>query len=379
MNILHVVNIYFVLPYFIGDQFLYFKQKGNDLFVACSESNFLADYAAKMGFDYMETPIDRSFNFNNDIKSIINICKYIKIKEIDIIVGHTPKGGLIAMIAGWLMRVPKRIYFRHGLVYETSHGVKRFILMNVDRIASLLATNIVCVSPSILKRSIDDHLSPFTSQVLLGNGTCNGIDTHGKYNPSNINLEKLARIKAKCGISTSEWVIGYSGRLVKDKGIIELVDAFKFIHQKHSDCKLLLMGMFEMRDSLPTYVIDEIKNNPQIVFTGFVNEDQEYYYALMNVFILPSYREGFGTSTIEAQAMGVPAIVTRVTGCIDSIIEGKTGLFVRNNAEDIALAIEEIYQHKEMASEMGDAGRQWVVDNFDNISVWNEIEKLYQR
>ena len=157
MNILHVVNIYFVLPYFIGDQFKYFKSKGYNMNVVCSPSEYLADYAKKQGFDYIESPVNRSISLKEDFITIRNICKFIRKKDIDIVVGHTPKGGLLAMVAAWLMRVPNRIYFRHGLVYETSRGLKRFILMSVDRLASFCATEIVCVSPSVLKRSIEDR------------------------------------------------------------------------------------------------------------------------------------------------------------------------------------------------------------------------------
>ena len=98
------------------------------------------------------------------------------------------------MIAGWLMRVPKRIYFRHGLVYQTSTGLKRFVLMTVDRVASRLATKIVCVSPSVLQHSIEDRLAPAHKQIILGKGTCSGIDTQGKFNPAKIDTGKLSAL-----------------------------------------------------------------------------------------------------------------------------------------------------------------------------------------
>ena len=170
MNILHVVNIYFVLPYFIGDQFTYFKERGYKMNVVCSPSEYLADYAKKQGFNYIETPVNRSISIKQDLASIWQICKFIRKQKIDIVVGHTPKGALLAMIAGWLCRVPKRIYFRHGLVYETSHGLKRSILKTVDRITSACATQIVCVSPSVLKRSIEDRLAPAKKQMILSKG-----------------------------------------------------------------------------------------------------------------------------------------------------------------------------------------------------------------
>src|SRR5574344_492153 len=373
-NILHVVNIYFVLPYFIGGQFAYFRQKGYRMFAVCSESEYLDGYAREQGFGYKVVPVKRSFSVKQDVKSTRQICSYIRENEIGVIVGHTPKGGLLAMLAGWLMRVPRRIYFRHGLVYETSHGLKRFVLMTVDRISSACATKIVCVSPSVLQRSIEDHLAPADKQLVLGNGTCSGIDTQGKFCPEKINGDHLAAMRRRWGIADGDWVIGYTGRLVKDKGIIELVSAFRKLKKRYRNMKLLLVGMFEVRDALPEDIQDDIKNDPQIVWTDFQNTDQEYFYAMMDVYVLASYREGFPTGVLEAQSMGVPVVTTRVTGCRDAIVEGRTGLFAEHSADSIAEAITEIHDKKVVS---GTAARKWVVEKFDNLIVWNEIEKLY--
>ena len=148
MNILHVINISFVLRHFIGDQFFYFPKKGYRFFVACSPGEDLAVQAEKYRFEYLATPIERKISLGNDLRSIRAIMRYIREKHIDIVVGHSPKGALLAMLAARLCRVPKRIYFRHGLVYETTHGFKRFILQAVDRFTSRCATQVVCVSPS---------------------------------------------------------------------------------------------------------------------------------------------------------------------------------------------------------------------------------------
>lgn len=374
MNILHVVNIYFVLPYFIGDQFKFFKDKGYKMNVVCSPSEYLANYAKEQGFDYIESPVNRSISIREDIITIRNICRFIKRQNIDIIVGHTPKGGLLAMIAGWICRVPKRIYFRHGLVYETSRGMKRFILKTVDRIASFCATKVVCVSESVYNRSIKDGLTSPQKQIVLGKGTCNGVDTKKIFNPANIDNRKLVELRGKYGIKDGDFVIGYSGRLVCDKGIIELVQAFDMLQSK-DNCKLLLVGMFEERDALPKDIQERILNDSRIIYTGFVNGGMEYYYSLMDVYVLASYREGFPTGVLEAQAMGKPVITTRVTGCCDSIVDGLTGLFANNDAEDIAQKISRIRYDNAIN---GENGRRWVEENFDSHIIWKEIEdRLY--
>lgn len=374
MNILHVVNIYFVLPFFIGGQFKYFKEHSHNLYVACSPSEYLKDFADTQSFGYLETPINRSISIAQDFQSIKAICNYIKTNKIDIIVGHTPKGGLLAMLSGKICGVKNRIYFRHGIVYETSKGLKRFILKNVDRIASLCATKIVCVSNSVLQKSIDDKLAPRSKQMILGKyGTCNGIDTENQFNPHLIDNLKVLLLRNKYGILESDFVIGYSGRLVRDKGIIELVNAFDKL-ENADNCKLLLVGMFEDRDALPEDIKNRIINHPRIIYTGFVNGGMEYYYSMMNVYVLPSYREGFPTGVLEAQSMGLPIITTKVTGCIDSILPGITGLFASHDPEDIKNKIDDIRLNKVID---GNNGRNWVVENFDSRLIWKEIEKLY--
>ena len=172
-KILHVVNISIVIPYFLGKQLNWFAEKGYKEYIVCSDSEELKRFSEEYLFDYRAIDVLRKISVLKDIKAVIAVAIYITEIKADIVTGHTPKGGLIAMLAAYINRVPIRIYFRHGLVYETSHGLKRYLLVNIDRIASKLATKIVCVSPSVAKRSLEDKLNPDSKQVVLVNGTCN--------------------------------------------------------------------------------------------------------------------------------------------------------------------------------------------------------------
>lgn len=375
-KILHVVNIYFVLPYFIGDQFKYFNKKGCQQFVVCSPSLLLSEYSKKQGFQYKEIPVLREINVFQDLKSMYQICKYIKSMNIDIVVGHTPKGGLLAMLSAKIMRVPTRVYFRHGLVYETSTGIKRFLLKSIDRLSALCATKVICVSPSVYKRSLEDQLNTESKQIVLGKGTCTGIDVYGKFDKGNISTPLKDTLRAQYSISDKSYVIGYCGRLVRDKGILELLDAFKLVSSKYDNVILFLVGMFEERDALPAEIKEYILNNDKIIYTGFVNDNIEYYYDLMDVYVLPSYREGFPTSVLEASSMCKPIITTRVTGCIDSIIDGETGFFVDHDPQMLANRIE-VLRDSLLRESMGKNAREFVVENFENQKVWRELEKIY--
>lgn len=378
MNILHVVNISFVIPYFLGKQLNWFTEKGNKEFVVCSDSEELKDFSERYNFSYRAIDVLRKISIKKDIKAVRETVKYIREINADVVTGHTPKGGLIAMLAAYISHVPVRIYFRHGLVYETSHGLKRSLLINIDRLASKLATKIVCVSPSVAKRSLEDKLNLASKQVILENGTCNGIDTD-RFSIDSVDKSKLSDLKAKHSINNGDFVIGFAGRLVRDKGIIELVRAYTALRAEHQNVRLLLVGMLEIRDALPEDVVKVIQEDEGIIKTGYVGYAEiEYYYALMNVFVLASYREGFPTSVLEASSMGLPVITTRVTGCIDSIIDGETGIFVSHDDKELQSALASLYENEEKRKMMGEKGRQYVIDNFNQELVWEEIEKLYK-
>ncbi len=379
MNILHVVNISFVIPYFLGKQLKWFTEKGDKEFVVCSDSEELKDFSERYRFSYRAIDVLRKISIKKDIKAVRETAKYIREIKADVVTGHTPKGGLIAMLAAYITHVPVRIYFRHGLVYETSHGLKRSLLINIDRLASKLATKIVCVSPSVAKRSLEDRLNPVSKQVVLANGTCNGIDVE-RFNIDSVDKDRLISLKQKLGIKDGDFVIGFAGRLVRDKGIIELVRAYNALRQQHKNVRLMLVGMLEIRDALPEDVVKVIKEDEGIVKTGYVNYTEiEYYYALMDVFVLASYREGFPTSVLEASAMNLPVITTRATGCIDSIINGETGIFVNHDDKELLAALSTLYENEDKRKMMGQNGRRFVVDHFKPEIIWREIEKLYQQ
>lgn len=378
-NVLHVVNVDFVIPYFFGNQLNYMRNKGHNIFIVCSPSERLKTLSLKYGFSYKEIKILRQFSIITDFFSLIRICIFIRKHNIKIINGHTPKAGLLAMCAGFLMNVPQRIYFRHGLLYETADGLKRKIFIYSERVASMLSTKVICVSPYLIERSIKDRLSPLKKMFLLNKGSCNGVDVANQFNPLNISFENKMNLKSKYMLPMNSWVIGYTGRLVKDKGIVELVEAFELLCCKYSDIYLLLVGPEEERDCLPEKTKLSIAQNSRIVLTGLINNNIEYYYSIMDVLVLATHREGFGTSILEASAMKIPVITTNYTGSRDAIIDGVTGLYTTGNAMSIAEKVEKLYCDKKYAVKLGEQGRKFVQDNFDQYLVWREIEELYEQ
>ena len=371
-RILEIINLPGSAMNFIGDQFSYFRNNGGyEMHLICSPGGEIDSYSEKNKINYYPVKIERRPSPINDLKALWKIIKYIRRNEIDIVICHQEKSRLLGTLAAWLNRVPVRIVYAHGVLLDTMQGLKRIFFLFEGKIVSMMAHKIVCVSPSVMTRRVDIGMDKPEKQVLIGKGTCNGIDTINKYNSDLVSEEERHAIRKSLMLDEDDFVVGFCGRIVRDKGIIELAKAIEILSQRHQDksVKLLVIGAFEKRDAVPTETAEFLKNSPLVKFTGRVPFDEiQKYYTPMNVLVLPSYREGFGLVTTEAGAMGVPAIVSRSTGCVDSIIENETGVYCHIDPNDIANKIE-LFFNKDYSIEMGMKARQFVRDNFEHKDV----------
>lgn len=378
VNVLEVINLFGSAKIFIGGQFKFLSQNGINMHLICSPDDRLELFAKEQQIKkYEAIEINRQLSLVKDMIALIKLCKFIYTNKINVLIGHQPKGTLLTVLAGIIMRVPRVILFAHGTFYETETGLRKFLFINLERFLSYFSDQIVCVSDFVLEIRKSLKIDKAGKTVILGSGTCGGIDTINKFNPKFIESKRLDQLRSNLGIDINDFIIGYSGRIVKDKGIIDLIDAFKLLELRHKDLsiKLLLVGDGEVRDAIPDSYLYIIDNNPNIIKTGFINEGMEYYYSLMSVLILPSYRDGFGLSLIEASSMQVPVIASNITGCRDAICEGVTGFYTELNAKDIAKKIE-IFFDAELGKSIGTRGRGWVVQNFDHQVIWPHVLQL---
>ena len=266
-KVLQVVNISFVLPYYFGDQYDYFQKKGIEFHVACSPSEHLNRYAELKKFKAFPVDILRKISPLRDLITLILLIRYIKKNKIDFVIGYTPKGALLGLLAAYLSGIENRVYYRLGIMYETSKGLKRWILKNIEIFTGMLATKVVCISPSLLQLSNQIKLSHPSKNIILGKGSCNGIDIV-KYDRKN-DQELSEKLFKKLDLKDN-YVLGYVGRLVNDKGIIELINAWKIVKKSNQNAKLLLVGPFEDNDKLPSETIEIINSEPSILHIGLV-------------------------------------------------------------------------------------------------------------
>ena len=378
-KVLEIINLPGSAINFIGGQFKYLHEEGGyEMHLICSPGDNIEKFCVDNNVKYQPVLLERQIAVLKDITALIKICKYIIYNNIDIVIAHQAKARLLGMLACLFTGVDYRIIFAHGVLYETSHGLKRRMLILNDKFVSSIATKVVCVSQYVQKRRLDDGIDKPSKQILLGKGSCNGLDTLNKFNPALINLEDIKKLKEKYNIAENDYVIGFCGRLVKDKGIIELVDAFKTLVNNNPKTifKLLIIGVPEIRDSIPQETKYYLTHSDNVIYTGKIPfAIIQRYYMLMDVLVLPSHREGFGMVAVEASAMEKPVLVSNYTGCAETIIPNVTGLYVNQSIKSIVEAMEkcldENYKHY-----LGKNGRIFVSENFEHTKVRTHILEL---
>lgn len=357
---------------FIGDQLSYLREKGGyGMHLISTPMSGVAEFAEGEGASYFPLEIPRAIKPVQDLKNLWTIYRYIRKHKIDVVIGHQSKGVLYGMIAGWLAGARYRIVLAHGVLEDTMTGLKQKIFATENRICSMCATHVLCVSPSVMKSRVNLGIDKPRKQHILGKGTANGVQALTKFNPQNVPASVTEEIRSKYRLTTDDFVVGFCGRLVHDKGIEELTDAIRLLHERYPDksVKLFVIGDPEKRDAIPEATIRFLKESQHVIFTGKVDYSEiQNYYTVMDVFVLPSYREGFPTVVLEASAMELPMVVSRATGCIDSIVENETGIYCDITPESIADAIASFFD-REKARRFGKAARAFVVENFEHSIV----------
>jgi len=261
-----------------------------------------------------------------DLLSLVRIARFLQMEQFDIVHSSTPKAGLLAALAGLMVGVPVRLHTFTGQPWIEQAGFVRWAGRESDRLVARLDTHTYADSASQRQFLIAEGLVKAEKISVLGAGSISGVELQ-KFDLS-AKPAKRHKIRKRLGIPDGSLVVVFVGRVTKDKGIVELLASMREIWSQYQDIHLLLVGQFEPeRDPLPPEALDEIRSNSRIHSVGFVY-DPEDFVAAADIFCLPSYREGFGRVVIEAGAMELPTLATRVTGLVDSVVDGETGILV---------------------------------------------------
>ena len=344
-----------------------------------SGNSELFDVAKTEGIKVVAIEMTRVISPWQDLKSLWQLFCFFKKEKPFIVHTHTPKAGTLGMIAAKLAGVPHRLHTVAGLPLLESTGSRRKLLNAVEKVTYSFATNIY---PNSFRLKDIIHQEEFCEPnklKVLGNGSSNGIDT-AYFNPENFSTHQNQNFRISVGINTDDFVFIFIGRLVGDKGINELIEAFKRNSTEIKNVKLLLVGTFESAlDPLTAATQQEIVANFNIITVGFQN-DVRPYLAISDCLVFPSYREGLPNVVLQAGAMGLPSVVTNINGSNEIIIDGQNGVIVPvKNTTELHDAMMKMMSDSDFYSQLQRNARAMIVSRYEQKMVWEAILSEYKR
>jgi glycosyltransferase involved in cell wall biosynthesis len=352
------------------------RERGFDVTVVASPSWELDAVTEREAVPTISVPMNREITPLQDLVALYRLVRVMKNVRPDIVNAGTPKAGLLGMLAARIANVPARIYVLRGLRLETTSGLKRLLLKTTERIASACAHQVVCVSESMRQVYVEQKLAPAWKCMIPGPGSSNGIDV-SRFAKTDDRLQAARGIRRKLDIPLDAPVVGFVGRLTKDKGIVELAEAFRTVQQSHPGARLLLVGEFESGDPVPQDTIDWLRSNPAVCVAGF-SKDPSDFYSVMDLLAFPSYREGFPNVPLEAAAASIPVVGFAATGTVDAVVDGQTGTLVPlGDVAGLSDAIVKYLSNDLLRFRHGQAGFHRTSTEFPNEVIWEAMCNLY--
>ena len=349
----------------------------------------LKEVGKREGVRVIEVPMHREISLWADLKSLWNLCKIFKRERPFIVHANTPKGSLLAMMAGKLTCVPHRIYTVTGLRYQGAQGMLRWILITMERITGFCATKVIPEGNGVKMALEHDHITKKPLKVVL-NGNINGIDTKyfsaesvarvNETQPTQTDVaNKRAAIRASLGLFADDFAFVFVGRIVGGKGMNELAACMRKLQTDQPQCKLILVGTFETElDPLNDGNEEFFKTAPSVKYVGYQTDVRPYLLAA-DALVFPSYREGFPNVVMQAGAMGLPSIVTDINGCNEIVVDGTNGKIIPPKDETALLAAIEVFlKERDAVAKMAVMARPMIQQRYEQEKVWQALLAEYQ-
>ena len=354
------------------------EEFGAEVVAVSSPEKGLGEYGSAEGVRTVGVPMERHISPLRDLRSLWSMIRVFRKERPDMVHSMTPKAGLISMMAAWVCRVPVRIHTFTGLVFPTSTGLKQKILMFTDGLTCACATHVIPEGEGV-KADLTNYGITRKPLRVLGHGNVKGIDLE-RFDPTREEVRAEAlRIRKELGLSPDDFVFVFIGRLVGDKGINELVEAFGRLQKVHPEVRLILVGPEEAElDPLKGETMAEIGSNDAISAVGR-QSDVRPWYAVADAFVFPSYREGFPNCVIEAGAMGLPSIVTDINGSREIVLDGENGVVIPSKDSGALYdAMRDFVEDDDRRGRMAAKARELVASRFEQSYVRGCLKDFYR-
>ena len=373
INMCIVATLSATVKAFWGDQLRFLQDNGFKITIIASLKEgmepFQEGFPENVKIIYVK--MSRKIKPFEDIIALKTIIGIMRKEQFDLVQYVTPKGAMFGSISSRLAKIPVRLYLMWGLYYTTQSGLKRCFFKHIEKWVCRLSTAIAPDSKGNLKLAVDEGLCKADKISVVGNGSANGVDTE-RFDPGKM-APYRNEIRHKLAIPQDAFVFGTVANVVRDKGINELIEAFNAVAEWNPKVYLLGIGEIPEKNPVTLKTLDIINNHERIIYIGKQKEIEKYFSA-MDVFVLPTYREGFGVVNIEASAMKLPVISTDVPGPQESILHEETGLLVpARQVEPLKVAMETLMNRPILAKKLGELGRNRVQELYDQKKLWQLI------
>lgn len=344
-----------------------------------AEKKRLEAYGNREGVQVFHLELTRKITLLKDLAAVFTLYRFLKKEKPSIVHTHTPKAGIVGMMAAWLAGVPNRLHTVAGLPLMEASGLRRKILNIVEKLTYRFATKVYPNSRGLYKFIISEKFIVPEKLSIIGQGSSNGIDT-AYFDPSLYSEKNTASLRAELKIPLKHFVFIFVGRLVRDKGINELIVTFSQLSVLIENISLLLVGPFETDlDPLNPEAMQVINGHPNIYSVGY-QDDVRPYFAIADALVFPSYREGFPNVVMQAGAMGLPSIVTDINGCNEIVNHHVNGLIVApKNEQELKAAMELLVMDTTLYSSLKSTSRQIIVEKYNRQEVWEALLAEYRK
>jgi glycosyltransferase involved in cell wall biosynthesis len=377
-KLIRITTVPMALRYLLPGQMKFMQQNGFDVLMISADGPELNDVIKNEMCRHIVVPMTRKITPLQDLRCLFQLIKIFKKEKPDIVHTHTPKAGLLGMLAAKLAGVKVRIHTVAGMPLMVEKGAKLRLLTFIEKLTYRAANHVWPNSMSLYNYIIEHNFTAAKKLNIIGKGSTNGINI-SRFSAAVLNQNTITQLKESIHFSPQNIYLLCIGRLVADKGIVELVNVFTVLQKKHTALKLILVGDYEEElDPLPTAIMQQIESNTNIIHIKWTQQ-VEYFMHVASYFIFPSHREGFPNVLLQAGAMQLPIICSRIAGNVDIVTDKQTGLiFETANEQQMEQQIEYAITNRDAMQTMAASLIEIIKTDYQRENIWQNILSAYK-